>query len=370
MKPEFDYQALYLHIPFCARRCNYCDFETSAASFDDPLLDVYTENLIDDILSASCEGLLFEIKTIYIGGGTPTFLGLKRLEDLIGTISSNINLRPETEFTVEANPESLTAEILHGLANLGVNRISIGIQSFNDSELHCLGRIHDAKKAELALELAAEHIQNVSIDLMCGIPQQDASSWQNTLDRAVQSGVKHISVYPLTLEQGTPFSLWESEGKISLPDEDRQAELMELAALILPQKGFRRYEVASYAQPGFECRHNIAYWTGLPYIGLGRGAAGMRERADIRERLLNGEVIEVLSLQEAMLEDLMLGMRMSCGVSFESVIKAAECIPKIADTFEELLALGLVEFQEGLYKPTPRGWLMGNELFGRIWGSL
>ena len=155
-----------------------------------------------------------------------------------------------------------------------------------------------------------------------------------------------------------------------MPDEDSQADFMERAALILPKEGFTRYEVASYSQAGFECRHNIAYWTGLPYIGLGRGAAGMRERADTRERLLNGEVIETLSLQEARLEDLMLGMRMSCGVSFESVIRAAEFVPKIADTFEELVAIGLVNYQEGRYRPTPRGWLLGNELYSRIWGSL
>jgi oxygen-independent coproporphyrinogen-3 oxidase len=369
MNGEQGYEALYLHIPFCAQRCAYCDFYTEAVNPDDTRLDAYTESLIREIRAASRDGLLKDIKTIYIGGGTPTFLGQKRLVSLIYTLSISLNLHTETEFTVEANPESLTQPLLRDMYSLGVNRLSLGVQSFQDKELKSLGRIHSAKRAREAVEAAHERYENISIDLMCGIPHQTTETWQATLEEAVASGVSHVSVYPLTVEEHTPFADLVENGHLTEPDDELQAGLMEQANHLLQAAGLERYEVASYAAPGFACKHNVAYWTGIPYLGLGKGAAGMRQTASGRERLLNGEVIESLSPAEAACEDLMLGMRMSAGVSTQQVEEAEPLIPDIRKIFDELVTLELVREEEGRFRPTTRGWLLGNELYGRIWNS-
>jgi oxygen-independent coproporphyrinogen-3 oxidase len=203
---------------------------------------------------------------------------------------------------------------------------------------------------------------------MCGIPLQTDASWQESLDTALQSGVSHVSVYPLTVEDNTAFARAVEAGRLAMPSEDVQAQMMEQAADVLGRAGLERYEVASYARPGFACRHNSAYWTGVPYLGLGRGAAGMRNLAGGgRERLRDGEIVERLTPAEALLEDVMLGMRLRHGVAVDLLQRAACYIPAITDTFAELVALGLVTFNEGRYRPTHRGWLLGNELYTRIW---
>jgi oxygen-independent coproporphyrinogen-3 oxidase len=275
--------------------------------------------------------------------------------------------------------------LVRDLYALGVNRFSIGVQSFVDKELAALGRIHDGAAARAAIAAARSRCTNVSIDLMCGIPLQTPASWENTLAVALASGVTHVSIYPLNIEEDTPFARAVASGALDLPNEDEQAQMMECAAKLLQEAGFERYEVASYAKPGFTCEHNIAYWTGKPYLGLGEGAAGMRmvdrevKREDgaypkppVRERLLNGAVVETLTPAQVAAEDLMLGMRMARGVSAAQVAKAGDLLPGCAATFSALIDLGLVELritveQEYRYQPTAKGWLLGNELYGRIW---
>lgn len=369
MSATYNYQALYIHIPFCANRCNYCDFQTTAIAEDDPLLDSYASSLVAEIGSAAQQGLFATVETIYIGGGTPTFLGRKRLVAIVNALSECVPLSSATEFTIEANPESLDYAALRELVALGVNRLSLGIQSFDDRELVLLGRIHNAQKALAAIRAARDVLENVSIDLICGIPGQTTKSWQESLRQAVDCDVRHISVYPLTIEEHTPFARSIEAGEMGALDDDREAQLMEEAACYLENHGFKRYEVASYAKEGFACRHNCAYWTGLPYLGLGEGAASMREDARGRARLMNGKLVEMLTPEEALREDIMLGMRMSRGIPFSLLEKAIRSNPGMADTFAELQALGLIVSDNGYYRPTPHGWLMGNELYGRIWLS-
>ncbi|NLG10714.1 MAG: radical SAM family heme chaperone HemW [Coriobacteriaceae bacterium] len=368
--PRSDYRGLYIHIPFCSRRCIYCDFTTRAIASDSPELDEYRDHLIREIRKATREGLLGSIETIYIGGGTPSYFGHGRLVDLVYTLSLSINLNDNSEFTLEANPESLTSAMMRDLYSLGVNRFSLGVQSFVDSELRWLGRGHDSRQARDAITMIRERCDNVAIDLICGIPKQTIRSWQQSIESAVETGVTHISVYPLTVEEDTPLSAMIASGEARPPDNDLQAEMMQIAAEILPSKGFARYEVASYAQPGYQCRHNISYWSGIPYLGLGKGAAGMRNLGDNRERLLAGQVVERLAPAQSRAEDLMLGMRMSRGVSIEDVRSAQSLIPSIESVFAELVTLGLTKVLDGRYQPTARGWLLGNELYGRIWASV
>ena len=227
------YKALYLHIPFCVRRCGYCDFATSAVERDSPAIDEYVESLVMDIRRASREGKLGAIETVYLGGGTPSYIGMRRLSMLLYALSMSMHLEPEIECTMEANPESLTAPMVRDIWALGVNRLSIGVQSFDDEVLRILGRAHDAEAARAAVRAAQERFENVSADLMCGIPGQSAESFAESVREAVALGVTHVSVYPLTIEPHTPFDAAIMRGEMDEPDEDVEAAAMEEAQRIL-----------------------------------------------------------------------------------------------------------------------------------------
>ena len=360
------YKALYIHLPFCKRRCRYCDFATQAISGDDPHIDEYVERLVLEIRRAGRAGLLGQVKTVYIGGGTPSYIGLSRLSMLLYTISLSMHLTPEVECTMEANPDSLSANMVRDLWALGVNRLSLGVQSFDDSVLALLGRVHDAQRARYAIRMAQERFENISIDLMCGIPGQTLGSFEADVRTALELGVRHVSVYPLTIEEGTPFDAMVESGELAEPDPDAQADMMEAAARILEAAGMSRYEVASYAYPGFESRHNQAYWTGKPYLGIGRSAVTMRQNDACRERLRDGEVEERLDCRQMCAEDLMLGMRMTQGVTDAQIEGASTVLDDVAEAYADLQARGLVVHENGRYTPTKQGWLRGNELYGKL----
>lgn len=396
-------EGLYLHIPFCAKRCAYCDFATEACH-DDVRMDAYIDGLSLAIRRASRKGLLGTVKTIYIGGGTPSYLGARRLNSLVYLISLSINLDNVEEFTVEANPDSLDDRMVKDLFALGVDRFSLGAQSFDDEVLRAYGRIHDARQIDRAVACIRGRVKNFSLDLICGGPGQSMQSWEDSLRRALASGAKHISVYPLTLEEGTPLFAQVEAGTCERPDEDVEADMMEHAGEVLEAAGMHRYEVASYAYPGFESRHNSSYWSGVEYLGLGAGAASMlscedyhacidaglfgpdrgcelsegaarvRVDCDADTTAFNDSLgvphvqVETLTNVQAQLEDLMLGMRKSSGVSFEQVSRAAALLPEVSGVFASLEKRGLVSEKQGRYVPTERGWLCGNEVYGAIWG--
>lgn len=359
------YRALYVHVPFCKRRCAYCDFATCAVPPDSPQLDSYVEGVIAAIRGASRSEQLGAIETVYFGGGTPTYLGNKRLSSLLYTLSLSMHLTPEVECTIEANPDSLSESMVKDMFALGATRISIGVQSFDDGLLSFLGRVHSSSQAKRAVELAQIRFDNVSIDLMCGLPGQTEEGFRKDLELALQLGVKHVSVYPLMVEEGTPL-FWRVEKGIVHIDEDLGADLMQVAAEVLGDAGMHRYEVASYAFDGFESRHNTAYWTGKPYLGLGEGAVSMRQNALERERLKDGLVVESLDPSEMAAEDLMLGMRMSRGVSDSMLEDASLLLPDAPLAFCGLESDGLVEHCGSRWIPTEKGWLFGNLLYGRL----
>ncbi len=365
--PHDPYKSLYLHIPFCASRCSYCDFTTDAFDFDSPAIDEYVEDLCLQIRRNAKEGELDGIETVYIGGGTPSYIGPKRLTMLLYALSTSMRLDPDVECTMEANPESLTENMVRDIWALGVNRISIGVQSFDDRLLRAIGRIHDADDARRAIAAAAGRFDDVGIDLMCGLPDQSLEDFAASLDEAVRLGVKHVSVYPLTIEESSQFARMVARGQINAPDDDSEADMMSLAADVLGAAGFERYEVASYAQPGYECRHNISYWTGVPYLGLGLSAVTMTQNDERRMRVQDGEVLDDLMPPQMAAEDLMLGMRMTRGVGDEAVAQAEELIPDVQDAFADLEQQGLVVHEDGRWKPTERGWLCGNDLYEVIY---
>lgn len=377
--------ALYLHMPFCIRRCRYCDFATAATRHDDSLVAAYTGALETLVQRAASAGLLEGTCTAYLGGGTPTMAG----EKLTGLVACVRGTCPRLgEFSSEANPESLTPTLAASLAQAGITRISLGVQSTIDAELARLGRAHDRAGALAAARVVCAAGLDLSCDLMAGIPLQTPASWEHSLHDVLEAGATHVSCYPLMVEDGTPLAAAVEAGKEREPDDDLQADLMLAAARVLGNAGLTRYEVASYAAPGKACAHNIAYWTGVPYLGLGSSAASMMgpegllalaealplavvddgegaelpatsgvgawggrsetptaylarhpEAARIRLRMLDGAralvrkvgageplacEIESLTAREATAEDLMLAMRMSAGAPATLLVRAAE----------------------------------------------
>ena len=404
--------ALYVHVPFCAQKCRYCDFDSrSVAPFDlDAALDAYFEQLYARLDAFGNAGALDQISTVYVGGGTPSLAG-ECLVELARRIS--MWCKP-VEFTCEANPESLTAGLATALAEAGVTRISLGVQTLDNTELAVIGRIHNAERALEAIATVKDVGLDVSCDLMCGLPGQTMASWQYSLNGVLAAAPHHVSVYPLTLEEGTPLYRMACRDESLEPDEDFQAACMDVARDCLTAAGYHPYEVASYALDGHECAHNIAYWTGQGYLGLGRSAAGMLDAGDFdrlaglfpdvaargnayRVRLVQRDDAattfdaEYLSQREAAAEDLMLACRMTRGIGPDLLVRSASVIAadELAAACDRALELGLaawvpdhIEGHAGRVTskdviagrvrarlvPTHLGWLDGNVLFELFWG--
>ena len=415
------YGALYLHVPFCVQRCRYCDFSTQAARRGDGLIHAYMDCLTNLVERVGSAGLLDAVVTAYVGGGTPTFAGAQ-LPVLGSAVHNACGPRLE-EFSSEANPESLDQRLAAAMALAGFTRLSLGVQSLDDCELQRLGRAHTAQRAlEACAAVVAEGLA-LSCDLMCGIPAQTAASWERSVQGVLDAGATHLSCYPLMIEEGTALAAAIEAGEEREPDDDLQADLMLAAQCMAQERGLARYEVASYARPGAACRHNSAYWTGIPYLGLGSAASSMMDRAGLhaladavplvlsdeasesidpvdmgafeerhpeahRIRLrctqgprsfvdawANGRPLhfeaEALTAREAMAEDLMLGLRMACGIAPALLEQAAQSgIPanRLAHTIKNVQSRGLARpTANGGLAPTEQGWLLGNELYGAFW---
>lgn len=398
--------ALYLHIPFCAQKCFYCDFSSWSTRQDDNRMKNYVKALKHQLDEAAQLGLLAATKTVYMGGGTPSLLG-QDAADLAQNVSALTQL---SEFSMEANPDSLSDDLLANLSKGGVTRISLGVQSFNDNELKRLGRIHSADLAYDRVLAAKEHGYDVSVDLMCAIPEQTESSWEYSLSKFISLGVDHVSVYPLTIEDGTALAKQTQDKDTPWNAYDVQADRMQAASKTLQAAGFERYEVASYARNQKSCKHNKMYWTGESYLGLGTSAASMltapeydmlaekntslpaRPQDAARARLVVldsprkiGEGaslfstqfdVEFLTHREAVAEDLMLHARLMEPIS-PALLVESELVfgaSRLQDVLDLCVHDGLLDcvYADALdgaktYRPTEKGWLLGNELYGRLW---
>lgn len=384
---------LYVHVPFCASKCDYCDF-VSVAGADADFVEVVFAGIRTQITTWSRSGLPGVVETVYFGGGTPS-LHPEQVLRVLAHVRSTLVVHPNAEITVEANPDSLSADVARAFVAGGVTRVSVGVQSFDDHVLRVLGRRHDAVSAARACAAVIDAGMALSVDLMCGVPGQTITSWSETLARAAATGAHHASVYPLTIEDETPMSVAISAGLLPEPDSDVAAEMMVLAEATLGYHGLARYEVANYAESyAYESRHNTAYWTGHSYAGVGPGAHGMLDAITARAvglladaapdvarvRYANaasmedwlvcrGDTTETLTQAEVRREDVMLGMRLTRGVRVANVVTA-----DLEGVMASLERDGLVELadlpREGSrWRTTHRGWLLGNEVFGRIWSG-
>jgi oxygen-independent coproporphyrinogen-3 oxidase len=263
-------RAAYIHVPFCAHHCGYCDF--AIATGQDHLIELYLDALAAELATL---GEAQPLRTLFLGGGTPTHLSAAQLERLLSSLLRWLPLddSTETEFSIECNPDTLTADKIDVLADRGVNRVSLGAQSFHAESLRILERAHDVAEIARAVERVRRRIDNVSLDLIFGVPGQTESLWRDDLDRALALSPNHLSTYGLTYEKGTPLWKRRQHGHIRPLDEDAELTLYALAIDTLEASGFEPYEISSFAQPGRRCRHNQVYWANEAYFGFGMGAA-------------------------------------------------------------------------------------------------
>ncbi|HSV72755.1 MAG TPA: radical SAM family heme chaperone HemW [Chthonomonadales bacterium] len=359
---------VYVHIPFCVRRCGYCDFNTYAGL--EPLVPRTIAAIAREIETCPCDAP--EARSVYFGGGTPTFVAPEHLVRLLGAVRGRFGVVPGAEISVEANPTAAEVASLAGLRRAGFNRLSLGIQALDDSSLRRLGRTHTVAEAERAVTRArSAGFGNVSIDMMFGLPRQSTALWAQTLQRAVALGPDHISAYCLTVEPGTPYEALQRERRIRLPGERAQTVMLNHATAYLESQGYLRYEVSNYAKPGRECAHNLLYWRNLPYLGFGPGAAsyaGGRRWSSVAHPETYTEAVErgsgvcadseELSADAAAAETLVLALRMTEGCSLGEYHRRhgrhAEA-PLLRA--RRLIGSGLLEEVEGRLRTTPRGML-------------
>ena len=312
-------RGIYVHIPFCVKKCRYCDFVSYCNSLDSA--DLYIDALMREMSQYAGEAA----DTVFIGGGTPSVLTEKQLERLCTTIFKNFQISPDCEFSMEANPGTIDYKKARLLYDLGVNRISLGVQSFNDFELEFLGRIHDAKTAyDTIVQVNEAGFENINIDIMTALPHQSPDTLMHTLKTALTLPVKHISAYSLIVEDSTPLCRDYENGLFELPNEEDDRKMYAMAKEYLEKHGFNQYEISNYALDGYECRHNIKYWECREYIGLGAAAHsymnGVRyENTPELNRYIEGDfhLKDRLTLEknDRIFEFIMMGMRMNCGIS-------------------------------------------------------
>jgi oxygen-independent coproporphyrinogen-3 oxidase len=369
-------RACYIHIPFCERKCAYCDFN-SHGGYGEEMFERYGQCIIHEIGRTSSAAS--SVDTIFFGGGTPTAIPARLLAEIINELRGAFNVERDAEITVEANPGSSDASKFAELRAAGANRISIGVQSFDDRLLKAIERIHSADEAARAVKAAREAgFENISIDLMFGLPGQSMEQWRQTLDQAFELKTDHLSMYCLIVEDNTPFGARASNGELSIPSDDDSADMFELARAEAAKAGFEQYEISNYARPGKTCRHNLHYWRNDPYYGFGAGAVSYidGERATrifspIRyaEKIERGESVirssETPDLAGQMGETMMLGLRLiSEGVDTRRFkMRFGEspeaCWPK---SFEKYVNLGLLEKNGLSLRITNRGIFIASEI--------
>lgn len=318
---------IYIHIPFCVKKCNYCDF--LSFSSDRAARDFYVETLLEEIRLEAQRYGKYQVQTVFFGGGTPSLLTVSQMERILACLRESFSFAVNAEITMEVNPGTVTQESLAGYRAAGVNRLSIGLQSAKDEEMRALGRIHTyAMFLEAYGWAAAAGFHNINVDVMSALPGQSVESYRETLEKvlALNPRPAHISAYSLIIEEGTPFFEWEKQGKLNLPAEEAEREMYVLTGEMLEQAGYHRYEISNYALSGYECRHNTSYWIRKNYLGLGLGAASFMENVrwnnecsmpKYRERIAQGkhrEEILRLSVEEQMEETMFLGLRLMDGV--------------------------------------------------------
>lgn len=369
---------LYLHIPFCRSKCRYCDFYSLPRAEGE--MDRYVRALTAQLIRQAPLTAGYGVDTIYFGGGTPSYLGWRRLTSLLETALDHCRVRPDGEITLEANPDSLEDPgQVRELVSAGFNRVSLGVQSADDGELRAMGRVHTFAQARSAVRAARMGgIENLSLDLIYGLPDQTMDRWRRTVERVLELEPEHLSCYGLKLEEGTP--LWRQREELTLPDGDRQADMVLWTVDRLAAAGYEQYEISNFARPGFASRHNQKYWDLSPYLGFGPGAhsdfggvryAWARSLADYCRAIEDGgepplSEKAAISLRERAGEYVMLGLRTARGLdrrAFED--RYGLSFAPVERVLERLIPAGhVLPLPEGRWRLTPQGFLVSNQIIG------
>jgi oxygen-independent coproporphyrinogen III oxidase len=364
-------RGLYIHIPFCAKKCSYCDFYSLTGRSGS------IESYIEAVLHESYKYAGLSFQTLYLGGGTPSLVGAENLAKLVAGIKEPLDLAQLVESTIEVNPESATGEVLEAAQEAGINRVSIGVQSLSDYELQSVGRIHSAAQAvEAVKKTITLGFNSISVDLMIGLPGQSWSTLSKALEKVVSAGIGHISLYCLSLEEGTPL---EKSPPADLPSEDMQAGLFEQARSFLLGCGFEHYEVSNFALSGYQCLHNLNYWRGGEYVGLGPAAAShldgkrFRNRADLDGYIERPdgiiEDVEELNPSDKASEEAMLRLRLlaeGLDVSELAAKFGQDNVAPLVKRLDRMAGDGLLVFDGLRYRlPTSR-ILTSNPIFAEV----
>lgn len=365
-------KAAYVHIPFCSHICYYCDF-AKVLMTGQPV-----EAYIDELLKEYDSYGISNLQTLYIGGGTPSVLPADQLEKLLTHLTKNLDLEELEEFTVEANPSDLTDEVLTVLAQSPVNRISLGVQSFDDKLLKKIGRTHTEAQVYSSIErLRAAGFENITIDLIYGLPNQTMEMVERDVQKFLELDLPHVALYSLILEDHTVFMNRQRRGRLRLPSDDRNADMYEYIIETLTAKGYSHYEVSNFGKIGYESKHNMTYWDNAEYYGVGAGASGYLEGIRYKNhgpvhhylREENKRVNEeVLTRKQRIEEEMFLGLRKKNGVSIERFHKKfGQTLEEIYGTIIEELTLQKMLFEaDGRIRMTEKGFKLGNEVFERF----
>lgn len=374
---------LYIHIPFCVKKCAYCDFLSGPASRE--RIEEYIQALKKEIESYGKFAEDYEVSTVFFGGGTPSLLSSEQMEMIMGAIKHIFLLQENAEITMEANPGTVTEERLKAYKKAEINRLSFGLQSAKNEELTILGRIHTFEEFLESYEIARKAgFSNINVDLISAIPKQTLESWEETLTTIIELEPEHISAYSLIVEEGTPFAeLYGEDGKWEemLPDEEEERNMYRKTEEMLQRAGYHRYEISNYAKRGYECRHNLGYWDRTEYLGLGLGASSFLNQTrfhnteDMERYLKNAkehenihEEIEHLKVQEQMEEFIFLGLRKMKGIAETEFAEAFgtdiwECYGK---NIRRVIQNGLLEQENGYLRLTKKGIDVSNYVFAEI----
>lgn len=382
MKKPVKPLGLYIHIPFCKSKCIYCDFYSLPRAED--RMDRYVSALCRQLAEIAQRTTAHTVDSVYLGGGTPSYLGEKRLRRILKTVKKHYHLSRDAEITLEANPDSAGDwRALRSLRRAGMNRLSLGVQSADDGLLRTLGRPHTFAQAEEAAAAARRaRIRNLSLDLIYGLPGQDLAGWKDTLERAAALEPEHLSCYGLKVEEGTP--LWDMQEKMDLPDDDAQADMYLWTVERLGALGYEQYEISNFARPGRASRHNMKYWTLCEYAGFGPGAHS--DLGDVRYAYLPSldtycagveagvsvlESSEHIPSRERDIEYVMLGLRLTQGISrqeFENRYRLP--FAPIQSVLERFRATGHAALVGGRWRLTPEGFLVSNQIIGQALEAL
>ncbi|HTI13947.1 MAG TPA: radical SAM family heme chaperone HemW [Dictyobacter sp.] len=377
--------SLYLHVPFCHTRCYYCDFNTYAGML--PIREPYVRAMVKEIELAGekvrhADGRKRRTRTIFFGGGTPSLLSVEQIARLLEACFSAFEVDADAEITMEANPGTLNQEQLAGVRKAGINRLSMGAQSFDAQLLKSLGRIHNPDDIVNAVQWArAAGFASINIDFMFGLPDQTMQQWRETLDKALDLHPEHFSLYSLIVEEGTPFFTWVEEGRITPGDQDLSADMYEYADQRLAEAGYLNYEISNWSLPGHHSRHNLTYWFNLPYIGMGAGAyssfggrrfSNEREPVEYVKRLRGKQLPEVeqeiVEQEQAMSETSFLALRTAIGLhlpTFEQ--RFGQSFARfVGERLRPVQEAGLLVFDGEWLRLSERGRLLGNEVFLRL----